>query len=259
MTNSQAETIRVGSGIRGIHLVAFIIALSSVLFTLFWASDQQRVRNFLSSFQVLKIDTVDIKSEWPLSISKVEEWVSHLKGENILLLDANKVVENLKTQPWVESVAINKGYPNRVQIILTTKKPEAIVFHKGQPWFVDPSGALIEKVSSQMMKGLDIPFLSFEASSPSWNVSEFLEQYEKIKSNPENKFTVSQIVLGKFPYFKTYLSQPKIEVVWSFENWESQVEHLNKLILNPPSQVGQLRRINLVFPKKAIVSSTISH
>ena len=154
MTNSQAETIRVGSGIRGIHLVAFIIALSSVLFTLFWASDQQRVRNFLSSFQVLKIDTVDIKSEWPLSISKVEEWVSHLKGENILLLDANKVVENLKTQPWVESVAINKGYPNRVQIILTTKKPEAIVFHKGQPWFVDPSGALIEKVSLRSQHNL---------------------------------------------------------------------------------------------------------
>ncbi|NDC24004.1 MAG: FtsQ-type POTRA domain-containing protein [Proteobacteria bacterium] len=137
MNQSKAETIQVSAGLRGIHLISFVLGLLIVGISLYWASDRERVKNLITSLQFFKIETIDIKTEWPLESSKVESWVGSLKGENILLLDANQLIQTIKTHSWVETVAINKGYPNRIQIVLTTKKPQAIILNKGQSWFVD--------------------------------------------------------------------------------------------------------------------------
>lgn len=259
MSYSQAETIKVGAGIRGIHLIVGLILFVVGIFFAKWASDTTRVRQFLSSFESFKIQVVDVKAEWPLEVQTVSSWLSGVKGQTLFLVDSKQLAAGIQSKPWVESVAIKKSYPNRLQVSLVTKKPQALIIHKGQPWFVDPQGILIERATPALLRGLELPFLSYEASQPKWQVGQVLHQYEKMKLASKNKFVVSQIVLGSYPYFKTFLSQPKIEVWWSLENWESQLQNLIALIDNPPSQIGQLRRINLVFPKKAIVSSSISH
>ncbi|NBT59333.1 FtsQ-type POTRA domain-containing protein, partial [bacterium] len=207
----------------------------------------------------LNVQTIEIETEWPLEANQVKAWVSSLQNENILLINSEEVVRSLQSRPWVDSVSIKKGYPNRLFVSLASRKPQALIVQKGQPWFIDPKGQLIERATPTLLKGLELPFLSVETTQTKWNVGEVLAEYEKLKKQSQGKFSVSQIVLGKFPYFKTYLSQPKIEVWWSYENWENQLKNLIALIDNPPSQAGQLRRINLVFPKKAIVSSAISH
>jgi len=259
MNQSSAETIRVGSGIRGFHLVLMVGALIGGVLFWSWASDQTRVKKFLSGLEFLNVKTIEIDSEWPLDTNQVKSWIAPIQNENILLVDSKQVARALQTHPWVDSVSVKKSYPNRLYISLSAKKPHALVVQKGQPWFVDPSGELIERATPNLLKGLELPFLSVETSSTKWNVGEVLSEYEKMKKLAAGKISVSQIVLGKFPYFKTYLSHPKIEVWWSYENWKNQLTNLISLIDNPPSQLGQLRRINLVFPKKAIVSSAISH
>ncbi len=259
MNSSSAETIKIGSGLRGIHLVVFSLLVLMMFGGITWVRDGKRVKSFIESIDFLKIKTLEIKADWPLESSQIESWVGALKNQNILLLDAKEVAQSLQSRPWIETVAVKKGYPNRIQITLITKKPQALIVHKGQTWFVDPQGGLIERASPQLLRGLDLPFLSVDSSHSDWDVSRVLEQHQKIQTLAKGKLEVAQIVLGKFPYLKTYLSQPKIEVLWSFENWEDQFENLLKLINDPPGQIGQLRRINLVFPKKAIVSSSISH
>jgi cell division septal protein FtsQ len=259
MNQSSAETIRVGSGIRGIHLVLTAGALICGGLFWSWASDQTRVKKFLSGLEFLNIKTIEIDSEWPLDANQVKSWMAPSQNENILLVDSKQIARSLQSHPWVDTVSVKKSYPNRLYVSLSAKKPHALIVQKGQPWFIDPKGQLIERATPALLKGLELPFLSVETSSTKWNVGEVLSEYDKMKKLSQGKFSVSQIVLGKYPYFKTYLSQPKIEVWWSYENWETQLKNLVALIDNPPSQLGQLRRINLVFPKKAIVSSSISH
>ncbi|MFM8269872.1 MAG: cell division protein FtsQ/DivIB [Pseudomonadota bacterium] len=259
MNYSSADTIKVGSGIRGVHLILALVAVISGSFFWSWASDQSRVKKFLSGLEFLKIRTIEVENEWPLDAHQVKSWISPLQNENLLLVDSKDIARSLQSHPWVDSVSVKKGYPNRLFINLSSKKPQALIVQKGQPWFIDPKGHLIERATPVLLKGLELPFLSVETSQTKWDVKEMLSEYEKMKKLSQGKFSVSQIVLGKFPYFKTYFSKPKIEVWWSYENWETQLKNLMALIDSPPSQIGQLRRINLVFPKKAIVSSTISH
>jgi cell division septal protein FtsQ len=259
MNHSNAETIKIGSGLRGIHFLIGIFLLAALLFLATWSRDQKRVQQFWSGIEFLKVKTIEVQCEWPLEANQVQNWLNSVKGTSIVLVDSKALSKSLEERSWVQSVAIKKGYPSQINISLSSKKPQALVIHKGQSWFVDQQGDLIDKATPQLLKGFELPFLSVESSSSAWEMSKVLKHYEKMKTENQNKFSVSQIVLGKFPYFKTYLSRPKIEVIWSVENWEDQLKNLIALIDNPPSQTGQLRRINLVFPKKAIVSSSISH
>ena len=259
MSHSSSETIRVGTGLRGIHLIVLVLVGSFLVLFGSWIKEGDHLNEFLSHFHFLNIQTVEIQSEWPLQTPQVQSWLKDLRGKNIFLIDSKTLVKSLQNQPWVSSVAVKKNYPNQLTVSISTKKPQALVIHQGQSWFMDSEGKLIDRATSSLLKGFELPFLSVEGLSDSWDVSKVLKDYEKMKSQVQNKLVISQIVLGKYPYFKTYLSRPKIEVIWSFENWEEQLKNLITLIDNPPSQVGQLRRINLVFPKKAIVSSVISN
>lgn len=256
----QQEVIKVGSGLKAKHLFLGGLLVFCFFTVISWKAQFSVLGDRFQNVDFFKVSEIEVNTEWPLEVSQVRQWISPLKGKNIFWIDSQAAAQTLKERPWVQEVAIKKSFPRSLIISLTAKKPFALVMRQGQPWFIDPDGNLIEKVTTGLLKGIDLPFISFEKENPSqWNVAKVLREYEKMKELAQGKVAVSQIVLGNYPYFKTYLSEPRWEVWWSFENWEKQLKHLIALVNNPPSQIGQLKRINLVFPKKAIVSSRISH
>lgn len=256
----QQEVIRIGSGIKGTYFVMGAILLTVALSFPLFKKGLLSLAHSIQEIEFFKVSEIEVTTEWPLEVGRVRQWVMPLRGQNIFWIDSQEVARTLQGQPWVQEVAIKKSFPHSLMVTLTAKKPFALVMKQGQPWFIDPDGNLIEKVTTGLLKGVELPFLSFEQENSSrWDVAQVLKEYEKMKNLSQDKIKVSQIVLGNYPYFKTYLSQPQWEVWWSFENWEEQLKNLIALVVNPPSQIGQLKRINLVFPKKAIVSSRISH
>lgn len=256
----KQEVIKVGAGFKGSHFILGAILLLGFLGFSFVRQTGLFFINKLQNIDFFHVSQIEVSSEWPLEVTKIREWVNPLKGKNIFLIDSKEVAESLQQRPWIEAVSVKKIYPSSLLISLSAKKPFALVMKEGKPWFIDPQGVLIERVTPGFLKGVELPFLSFENKQEGhWDVAQILRQYEKMKEKAEGKIVVSQIVLGSYPYFKTYLSQPRWEVWWSLENWEEQMKNLISLVVNPPSQIGQLKRINLVFPKKAIVSSRISN
>ena len=256
----QQEVIRIGSGLKGSYFVLGAIILVLSLSFPFFKKGFLGLSQSIQEIKFFKVSEIEVTTEWPLEVGRVRQWMTPLQGKNIFWIDSREVARTLQNQPWVQEVAIKKSFPHSLMITLTAKKPFALVMKQGQPWFIDPEGNLIEKVTSGLLKGIELPFLSFDKeSSAQWDVAKVLKEYEKMKTLAQHKITVSQIVLGNYPYFKTYLSHPQWEVWWSFENWEDQLKNLLARVVNPRSQIGQLKRINLVFPKKAIVSSRISH
>ena len=64
--------------------------------------------------------------------------------------------------------------------------------------------------------------------------------------------------LGRGAVFRLYLAPSRTEVIFSLETWESQLPRLVLLLANPPAQIPPPHRINLLFPRKALVSSPLS-
>ncbi len=208
-------------------------------------------------FQLLspfKIKQVKISSEWPVAVSEVKSWLPILEGKSLVAVSAADLISNLEKRPWIEHVTIKKQYPDHLWIEVETKRPQALSVFKGIAYFMDSKGNIIEKARPNLLKTLDLPFLSFTAEREKWNVPKVLSMGDQFKVLARSKYSISQIILGNYPYFKIFLENPKLEVLLNIENWESQSKVLETLLLDPPSQIQQLQRINLMFPKKAVVS-----
>jgi cell division septal protein FtsQ len=247
---------------RFFQLCLISVLMFFILFgSLFWLGESHPLEQYLSSVSWLKVEEVNIQAGWPLSPQTVKTWLPPLVGKNLLLIRPGVLMQLMQEKPWVENVSIKKEYPNRLAVVVETKRAQAITLIKGMPHFLGSGGEIIEKATPRLLNNLDLPYLSFQTQIPEsteqgrrkWNVSEVLKANESLKKILGEKVTISQIVLGSYPQFRMFLSKPKMEVIFSFENWKTQVPILLTLLNNPPSQITQPQRINLVFPKKAIV------
>ncbi len=215
----------------------------------------------LSNVAFLKIQEVRITSEWPLTSGMIKIWLPPLEGKNILFVRPMRLIELLEEKPWVDSVTVKKELPSRLLIDVATKRAIAIYLEKGIPHFLDAHGRIIEKATPQLFRTLELPVVSFDfdASPSKWALTRTMEILSVIQKGLEPKHHVSQLSLGSYPYFKIYLSPYRIEALFTLENWESQLPYLQEVLLHPPAALQQIRKINLVFPKKAVVSSNLSN
>jgi len=226
----------------------------------------------------LRVREIQVDAPWPLSPEMVKKWLPGLEGENILWVNGTAIVKQLRERSWVQEVTVKKDYPSRVRIEVIAKKAVAIELEKGSPFFVDEEGGRIEKATPLMMSAWDLPVISREREGsewveraiirpplarkvliPSpWQTMNAIHVLNRLKNEVNPRYSVSQILLGSYPYFRVFFSRPRLEVLFSVETWESQLPILALLLHSPPRQIGQPQRINLVLPKKAVVSSLLS-
>lgn len=205
----------------------------------------------------LSVEEVRIHAGWPLSPALVRSWLPPLEGRNILTLRPAALVAAIQSKPWVESVILRREYPNRVTIDVETKHAEAFALVKGVPYFLDASGAIIDKALPELLRAVDLPVLSLEkdADPIHWPVNSAVRVLHGLRHGLGERYVISQIALAVYPYFHVFFSRPRTEVEFNWENWETQLPILSHLLSRSPDPT-QMGRINLVFPKKAIVSHT---
>ena len=216
---------------------------------------------WVSKLNVLRIRDVKISCEWPLTPENVRTWLPRVEGQSILNINASSLVKLIKQKPWVAEVAIKKGFPDRLLIEVKTKKPRVLRIYNGQVYFVDGSSNLIERAASEKISRLDLPLLSYDPTSAEeqWEFGDVLHIVDTLEDKLPKTQRVSQLVLNAYPYFKVFLATSRVELLFSHETWESQISNLLVLITHPPMQLGELQKINLIQPKKAIVSSSLSN
>jgi cell division protein FtsQ len=208
----------------------------------------------------LKIREVKVQAQWPLTPQGVLSKLPPLVGKNLFSLNADEIVEKIQKNPWVDKVTLKKQYPDLLWIEVLNREPASLLQEKGNLYFVDDKGEAIEKVTPSLLGERKFPLLSYEfpAEKKYWNYSKVLKTYQTISQVLAPDLSVSQLVMGRFPYFKIYLSQLSIEILFSQETWESQLPVLRPLLLTPPTSVTKPNQINLVTHKKAVVRSILS-
>ncbi|MBI4402996.1 MAG: FtsQ-type POTRA domain-containing protein [Deltaproteobacteria bacterium] len=202
------------------------------------------------------IGQIEITSEWPLSVSEARSWLNPLEGRNLLFLSSEELVQQLIAKPWVDKATIRKEFPNRLVVGLQTKKAVAILLIQQEPYFLSAGGEVIEKANSFTFRALDLPIVTWSKVSQRlfWDLSEVVNLLQTLRTELGARFSISELVLEAYPYFKVFLHSPKAAAVFSFENFRSQIPYLRTLLQNPPLQIEKPKIINMVFPKKAIVS-----
>lgn len=232
------------------------LAVASVIYF----SGDWVLRFVFTPIQWLAVSEVRFELDSPLTPADVRKWLPKLEGSNLFLLNAKNLLSLLEQEPWVRQAAVRKEYPNRLSIVVRTRTPEALAMSHGQIYFVDNTGwiARWESASSRMPV---LPLIQWEKERyiAEWDLSEIIDRLAKLKTLMKEKAEISQIVVGHYPYLKVFLVSPKMEIQMTASDWESQVARLQYLISTPPRSLIPIRRINLMLPKKAIVSSLLSN
>ena len=212
----------------------------------------------LSRLPWMRIETVEIRSEWPLTGETLRGYLPTLEGTSLLAVQPSEIIGRLLDKPWVNAVTLKKEYPNRLFLDVTTKRARAVVVPRGEPWFVDDDGKSIERARPALLRALDLPVIQPEPVAAKWDPARTMRVLEKLRRALEPEYRVSEVALEAPPYFRVYLTPVRAEIALSLDSFDAQLPRLRRLLDSPSFPKWQPHRINLVFPKKAIVSAILS-
>lgn len=210
--------------------------------------------------RIFRIDKVHISAEQPLDEAQVAAVLPILRGKGLLTIESSSLAARLLEHPWIENVVVKKEFPAGIRIAVRSKKPAAVRILDGAMEYIDARGKPIDRVSANVLSRLDLPILTFDDVyvKAQWEMEEVAELIHAFTESLGKRHSISEIALGDFPYFRVLLSSRPMELHFSYDTWREQLPNLLLLLDHPLEETRQAQRINLVLPKKAVVSPILS-
>lgn len=236
------------------YLLAFALAMGVYHFL-----PRTLLQTTLSRVPALRLKDIVVTSEWPLPEAQVRQWLPEMQGQSILFLDVPSLIDRLEAKPWVKAVTVQKQFPDRLRVDVATKRAVAITPVQGVLYWLDSDGATIEKVTPQMLSSLELPVVSWEGARKHWDTETTLKILTAVTSTLPKGLRLSQILFDASPQFRVFLSTPRVEATFHRENWLEQLPRFFSLVQSVTTHPTQVQKMNLVFPKKAIVSPALSN
>lgn len=95
-----------------------------------------------------KVDTVEVTGQVRYTEAQVAEASGVERGDNLFLMDKNKVVANITTAlPYVETVRIRRMIPDTLRIYVTECTAPVAVRSAESVWLLSGQGKIVEKVA----------------------------------------------------------------------------------------------------------------
>lgn len=128
-----------------LRFILIAVAIIIVL-TLLWTA--------ISSIPFLKVNTVEVSATEHLSQASLAANIQIPEGSSILTLDTDEIEKQVKKNPWVDKVTIEKKLPSTIHISVTERALGAIVVAKGgdEAWYMGLDGTWLEPIPFMISK-----------------------------------------------------------------------------------------------------------
>ena len=98
--------------------------------------------NFLISTPRFQIQNVTFQGNQVLNNSQLFEWIGPVIGENLISIDLVRLNKRLSEHPWVQTVSIQRIFPQGLEFELIERVPYARI-KKDQTYLMDNSGFIL--------------------------------------------------------------------------------------------------------------------
>ena len=98
--------------------------------------------NFLISTPRFQIQNVTFQGNHVLNNSQILEWLGPVIGKNLISIDLVRLNKRLSEHPWVQTVSIQRIFPQGLEFELTERVPYARI-KKDQTYLLDNSGSIL--------------------------------------------------------------------------------------------------------------------
>jgi cell division protein FtsQ len=97
-------------------------------------------------------------------------------GEGLLRISGKNIADNLLKSPWIKTATVRKDLPDRLRIRICESSPFAILQMKGEAFFIDETGRILEK-----MRGETVSFLPVINGDPSKRRASYMEALNLVR------------------------------------------------------------------------------
>jgi cell division septal protein FtsQ len=216
----------------------------------------------MTSVTVFALKTIEVSNARHLSREEILGLAGVEPGKDLLRMNLKRMGEHILQNPWVETVRINRYFPDGVSIAVTEREPIAIV-NMGFIYYLDKKGNVF-KVLNQGDK-LDFPvvtgFSEEELGSDPKGSKEALEATCQLLKILREKGSfiladVSEIHYDKGYGFTLFTASGALPVKIGSDNFTAKVERFARIYQDLMVQMPLIHYIDLDYNDKIIVKKS---
>ncbi len=222
------------------------LTLGVPVFSMLWLLTSPR----FALAKVAAIGTPRVPAAW------VEAELLTLEGENLLRLPLGLARAKVSRHPWVASVALRKRLPDRLEVEIVERHPEAVVSQAGTWSFADGAGNLIAPLGTEAA-GDELVQVIGVRRVPA-DVANALAVARELRASPgtwaAGRRLKSVEVLGDDD-FRLLVDGVDVPVVVAAGSLMEKSQLLDSLLPEIPERFPTASELDLRFAKKIVVES----
>jgi cell division septal protein FtsQ len=216
----------------------------------------------VSAITLFSLKTIEVSTARHLTREEILGLAGVEPGKDLLRMNLKRMGEHILENPWVETVQINRYFPDGLSIIITEREPVAIV-NMGFIYYLDGK-ANVFKVLNQGDR-LDFPvvtgFSEEELGSDPKGTREALQETcSLLKTLRENGAfilaDVSEIHYDKGYGFTLFTSSGALPVKVGSGDFSAKVERFARIYQDLMVQLPSIRYIDLDYSDKIIIKKS---
>ena len=106
----------------------------------------------------LNIKKIEVKNIKTVQKNEILEKLSYLYDENLFILDTKKIEKKLSSENYIETFVLKKIFPDTIRIVISEKKPIAIIQIKKEKFYISSKGSLFDYKDLDEYSNLPVVF-----------------------------------------------------------------------------------------------------
>ena len=197
------------------------------------------VSNF-KMFEIIKneviLHSLNFTNLQNLSEEQLKTELAIHKNKSLLDIDINLISENLIKMAEIESVVVEKKFPNILEIKIKETKPFALWSYKKNTHVISKDGKILNFGN---LRNFELPVIKgLKANLNAKNLIEIINEYEYL-----NKRLISADFISEYRW--NVLFKDNILVKLPYKNLKKSIKLLNKVLKNNLNNLNQKKLIDL--------------
>lgn len=97
---------------------------------------------------LFKIDKIEVKGMSKITEKEIITRSEINEGENIFMVNSNSAINKIKTNPYIETVTIQKQLPNKILIEIKERQATYALNYKGKYVYINNQGYFLEEAET---------------------------------------------------------------------------------------------------------------
>lgn len=206
---------------------------------------------------------IQVEGNKRLSKATVLEMAQVQEGASLLAVSPRRVEKALLQHPWVKSAAVDRRWPNRLNIRVEEFEPLAVV-HLDKMYFLSTDGIIFKALDADdhpdlpIITGLRPEHVQPWETQPGPLLSRVMELCHFLKGTgpPFHYENIAEIHVDSERGLSVYPNSLKVAVDLGFHGYAQKFANLQRVLpqMQQSGNLSRLQKINLNYPQRVLVS-----